>query len=190
MSQNGQNLGQEALLNSLLQNRVNSVEAKFEPIILETPNTMQIMQQIMDYMKVQLSPEIDSLEMQLHPASLGTVAVKVASQNGVITAQFIAQNETVKAAIESQIVDLRETMRSQGIKVESVEVHVESQAFNSSLWQQGQDNAQDEPDTRKGRRSINLTGLGPDELPDDLTDQEKLAAEMMIENGQTVDFTA
>ena len=178
----------EAILNDLLQNRVSSVEAKFEPIILETPNTAEIINQILSFMKIKLTPEVNTLEMQLHPASLGTVGVKIASNAGVITAQFTAQNETVRAAIESQIVELKENMRLQGIKVEAIEVNVESQAFDSKLWQGKDENQAGEQGNKKNRRRINLNGL--DELPGDLTGDEKLVAEMMVENGQTVDFSA
>jgi len=187
--QGEQNLsGQEALLNSLLQNRASVSEVNFEPVVLETPNTEMIMRQIMDFMKIQLRPEIDSIEMQLHPASLGTVGVKIISTAGVITAQFTAQNEIVKAAIESQIVELKDNMRAQGIKVETVEVNVKSQEFDSKLWQGQDENTREEQNARRGRRRINLSGL--DELPEDMTGDDKLTAEMMIENGQTVDFSA
>ena len=180
--------GQEAVLNELLANRTNISEAKFEPIITEAPNTEQIMRQIMDFMKIQIRPEIDSIEMQLHPASLGTVGVKIQSVAGIITAQFTAQNDVVRAAIESQIIELRDTMRAQGIKVESIEVNVRSQEFDSKLWQGQDENNREEQSSRKGRRRINLSGL--DELPEELEGEEKLTAEMMVENGQTVDFTA
>jgi flagellar hook-length control protein FliK len=183
--------GHESLLNSLLQTRVAAVEARLEPILMpEGPNTEMIMRQIMDYMKIQLGPEVDRLEMQLHPAHLGTVSVKIAAQAGVITAQFIAQNEMVKAAIESQIVELKDNMRQQGLKVETVEVHVESQAFNSSLWQQGQSDEAGEEQKGQTRRRINLNDMDLDELTEDMSDEERLNAEMMVANGQTVDYQA
>jgi flagellar hook-length control protein FliK len=189
-SQNGQRSteGYEAILNNLLQNRVSAVEARFEPIILETPDTQQIMNQILDFMKVKLTPEVNSLEMQLHPASLGTVSVKITSTAGVVAAQFTAQNETVRAAIEGQLVELKENMRVQGIRVDTIEVNVKSQEFNSQLWQGKDESGENEQGSRKNRRRINLNGL--DEIPEELTGDEKLAAEMMIENGQTVDFSA
>ena len=66
------------------------------------------MRQIMDYMKVSVKADSSELEMQLHPQSLGTLHIQMASRNGVVTANFIAQNETVKAALESQMVQLKE----------------------------------------------------------------------------------
>ncbi|MCL2052041.1 MAG: flagellar hook-length control protein FliK [Lachnospiraceae bacterium] len=184
----GQNTeGYETILNNLLKDQIDSLKPQFDPI-LEAPDPTQILSQILDFMKIKLSPGIDSLEMQLHPASLGTVGVKITSTAGVITAQFTAQNETVKAAIESQIVELKENMRSQGIKVEAIEVNLESKAFDSKLWQGKDENRQEEQASHKNRRRINLSGLN--ELPEELTGEEKLAAELMIENGQTVDFKA
>ena len=73
------------------------------------------MRQIMDYMKVSVKADSSELEMQLHPQSLGTLHIQMASRNGVVTANFIAQNETVKAALESQMVQLKENFAEQGV---------------------------------------------------------------------------
>ena len=66
------------------------------------------MRQIMDYMKVSVKADSSELEMQLHPQSLGTLHIQMASRNGVVTANINAQNETVKAALQSQKVQLKE----------------------------------------------------------------------------------
>ncbi len=183
--------GRNSLLETLLQNRSQTTEVFTEAIpVAEVPDTEQIMRQIMDVMRIQLKPEMTQLEMQLHPASLGTINVQIASKEGVITAQFTAQNDVVKAALESQLVELKENMRNQGIKVEAVEVNVQSQSFESNLWQgrEGNDGGY-QPDRKRARR-INLNGLDLEELPDDMTEAEQLATEIMMENGGTVDFTA
>ncbi len=185
--------GRSSLLESLLQNKTQTqtVEAPMETMpVLETPDTEQIMRQILDYMKIQLKPEMNQLEMQLHPASLGTINIQIASKEGVITAQFTAQNDVVKAVIEGQLVELKDSMRAQGIKVEAVEVNVQSQSFDSNLWQgKGDNNGGYEPHKRNTRR-INLNDLNLEELPEEMTEEEQLATEMMKENGGTVDYTA
>lgn len=183
--------GRSSLLDQLLQNRTNAAES-FEPVIpaAAAPDTEQIMKQILDFMKVSLKPEMNRLEMQLNPANLGTVHVEIASKDGVITAQFTAQNDLVKATIESQLVELKENMRAQGLKVESVEVNVQSQSFDSQLWQGREGNDANEQQHRPGHRRINLNELDLEELPDDMTVEEKLSAEIMAENGGTVDMTA
>ena len=178
------------VLDSLLQNKVQAAEVSFEQTTFFNPNTQEIMDQIMDYMKIQLKPGMDQLQMQLHPASLGTVQVQLTSKGGEITAQFRVQDELVKAAVESQITELKETLREQGIKVEAVEVAVESNGFESNLWQ---GNDREEGETSQGNkktpRRIDLTNL--DALfEEEASEEEVLAAKMMEANGNTVDYTA
>lgn len=152
-------------------------------------NTQDIMNQIMEYMKIQLKPDMNQLEMQLHPASLGTIHIQIASKEGVITAQFTTQNEAVKSAIEGQLADLKESLKEQGVKVEAVEVSVESHFFESSLWQ-GQGNGEDAYEGRKkGTRKINLNDLNLDDLSE-LDEEETITRQMMEANGNSVDYTA
>lgn len=178
------------ILDSLLQNKVQAADVSFEQTTFFNSNTQEIMDQIMDYMKIQLKPGMDQLQMQLHPASLGTVQVQLTSKGGEITAQFQVQNETVKAAIENQIVELKESLREQGIKVEAVEVTVESNGFESSLWQgQGHEENAASQDSKKSPRRIDLTNL--DALfEEEAAPEDILAAKMMEANGNTVDYTA
>lgn len=180
------------LLDALLQNKVQSQEVSFEQTqAFVSGETEEIMNQILDYMKIQLKPGMDQLEMQLHPASLGTVHVQIASKGGEITAQFHVQNEAVKAAIESQMVELKDSLKEQGLKVEAVEVSVESHAFESNLWQgRGRDeDASSYRGQKKTPRKINLNQL--DELFEaQAGEEEVLAAKIMEANGNSVDYTA
>lgn len=152
--------------------------------------TQDIMDQIMDYMRIQLKPGMDQLEMQLHPASLGNVHVQISSKGGEITAQFQVQNETVKAAIESQIVELKESLKDQGVKVEAVQVTVENHGFESNLWQgQGREQNSASEGRQRTPRRINLNDL--DALfEEQASEEELLSARMMEVNGNTVDYTA
>jgi len=150
-------------------------------------DTQNIMRQIMDYMKIQIDAETSSLEMQLHPANLGTVRVNIASDGGVVTANFVTENETVKAALESQMIQLRESFAEQGVRVEAIEVTVQTHQFEQNLEQgRGRDNQ--ESSTRRNRiRRINLN----DPLTmEDLTEEDALAAELLTAEGSTVDYTA
>lgn len=183
--------GTNPMLDALLKNQVQSAEETFHQAAgTMTGNTEEIMNQILDYMKVQLKPGMEQLEMQLHPESLGTLHIQLTSKGGEVTAQFHVQNEAVKAAIESQIVELKDSLKEQGVKVEAVEVTVESHAFESNLWQgQERDNGAAYQDSRKTPRRLNLNAL--DEGFEETADEEELlAAEMLRMNGGTVDYTA
>ena len=84
------------------------------------PDTRDIMNQIMDYMKIQIKPDMTNLEMQLHPASLGTVQVQLEASGDAITARFIAQNDAVRATLESQMLELKQQFQEQCVKGDSI----------------------------------------------------------------------
>ena len=179
------------LLDSLLQTKVQVADAVPEQMpAFFNRQTQDIMNQIMDYMKIQLNPEMDQLEMQLHPESLGTVHIQLTSKGGEVTAQFQVQNETVRAALESQITTLQESLKEQGIKVEAVQVTVENHGFESNLWQgQGREENASSQNQKKAPRRINLNDL--DGLfEEQASEEEMLVAKMMEANGNTVDYTA
>lgn len=152
-------------------------------------DTQDIMRQIMDYMKIQIKPDVSNVEMQLHPASLGTLQIQVASKGGVVTAQFVTQNEAVRAALESQMVQLKESFAEQGVKVEAIEVTVQTHQFEQNL-EQGRGRQQSEPDKRTRTRRIQLDGPLTMEDMDAMEEEEQLAAQIMTANGNTVDYTA
>lgn len=149
-------------------------------------STQAIMDQILDYMKLQLNGDATNLEMQLHPASLGTLQIQLASKAGVVTANFIAQNEAVKAALETQMVLLKEQFEEQGIKVESIEVTVQTHEFERNLDEQGRGrNNQPEKKSRTRRVSLNA-GLSTESTEE----EEAPAAGRVRAAGSTVEYTA
>ncbi len=173
------------LLESLL-NKGGAVksEAVFENAMAQnTADTQNIMNQIMDYMRVQVKADMTQMELQLNPASLGTVNINITSKAGVITAQFLTQNETVKAAIESQIVQLKNSFEEQGLKVE---VTVASHSFERNLNGDGNGQQQMQDGKKKGNRKVNLNGPAMEEEP---AAEEEEPAIMGME-GSTVSFTA
>lgn len=151
-------------------------------------STQEIYDQIGEFIKTNIRPGIAEVEMQLNPENLGTVSIHLSSKQGNVTAQFVVQNEAVKAALEMQMIQLKENFAEQGIKVDAVEVTVESHAFNQNMQQSNEENNQAQAEARKSStRSINLNG---DWTEEELTEEEQLVAEMMEADGNTVDFKA
>ncbi len=150
-------------------------------------DTQDIMRQIMDYMRINLKPDMSSMELQLHPASLGNLQVQVTSKGGVVTASFITQNEAVKAALETQMIQLQEQFQEQGVKVEAIEVTVQTHQFEQNLEQgRGGNRGGQEPSKRGRTRRINLNdALAMDELEE----EDALVRDMMEANGNTVDYS-
>ena len=155
-------------------------------------NGQEIVNQVTDYIKVNISPETTSMELQLHPASLGTIQMHIASQNGVVTAQMLVQSESVKAALESQLAQLQETFEQQGTKVEAVEVAVASYDLDRGPFQDRDDrqDRQNADNSNKGRRRINLNLNDPETENLELSEEDQLAKDVMEMNGTNVDFSA
>ena len=131
------------------------------------------------------------MELQLHPASLGTIHMNIASQNGIVTAHLLVQNESVKAALEAQLATLQETFEEQGTKVEAVEVAVASYDLDRGPFQD-RDDRQDRQnaDTNRSRRRVNLNLNSPEADELELSEEDQLAKDVMEMNGTSVDFSA
>lgn len=169
----------------------NAAETSFGSA-LETQDTESIMKQMLDYMKLHVNQNVTEMEMQLQPASLGTINLQIASQNGTITAHFTVQNDGVKEALESQIVQLKENLDERGIKVDSVEVAIASHEFERNLEQGGKQEAQDSEKTgaskKANRRKLVLDDL--EETTEALEESDKIQVELMRQSGNTVNFMA
>ena len=152
-----------------------------------------IMSQVTESIRVSYTPDTTSMEMQLHPASLGTVNMNIASTNGVVTAHILVESEAVKAALESQLITLQQTFDEQGMKVEAVEVAVANYDLNRGTGSETGSNSEDHNQGRAGRvgtrRRINLNDLSDDDM-EELSEEEKLSADMMARSGNSVDYTA
>ena len=157
-----------------------------------TIDVQDIMNQITEFAKVNLSPENSSIEMQLNPENLGKVYVNISSKEGVIHAQLAASNEAVRAALETQVADLRQNLNQAGVKVDAVEVTVASHEFEKNLEQnqesEKQQGERQQEQSGGRRRNLNLSSL--DGLSGLMTEEETLAAQMMRDNGNSMDVTA
>lgn len=148
--------------------------------------TEQIMNQIMDYMKIQLNADTSSLEMQLQPESLGTLQIRISAKEGIMTAQFTTTSESVRAVLEGQMVQLQQQLENQNIKVDAIEVMVQTHHFESAL-EQGEERQQAQEGKKNKARKIDLSQM--DEM-EEISEDDKIVAEMMAANGNTVDYLA
>lgn len=158
-----------------------------------TIDVQDIMNQITEFAKVNLSPENSSIEMQLNPENLGKVYLHIAAtKEGNITAELAVSSETVKTALEAQIADLRTSLNQQGIKVDAVEVTIASHEFERNLEQNAsgeeQQGSQREESGRTAGRRLFRGEL--DELSGLMNEEEALAAQIMKDHGNTMDVTA
>ena len=185
------NMARQSFNQNLLNQLAESVESSNSSQGIYGASGQEIIEQITELIKIHVKSQTTEVELQLHPASLGNVKVQIASTEGVLTATFTTQNEAVKAALEAQLIQLKENFAQQGLKVESIEVNVATQGFERSLDQQNQGNRDTEENSKKSGRRIRLSGLESleDISLEELPEEDKVVADMMIRNGNTVDYT-
>ena len=146
---------------------------------LMTHNVDQVVNQV----KIRMMPETTSMELMLHPESLGRVSLQVTAAGGATKAMLIVENQMAKEALESQMITLKETFEEQGLKVDAVEVTVSEFGLDHQ-------ERQDQQDQKNGarRRRFRLDA-GAEDSTAEGTDVQMVQAERRDVNS-VVDYTA
>ena len=153
------------------------------------------MNQVTEQIKVNISSDSTSMEMMLHPASLGAVNIQVTQQGNILHAQILVQNEQVKDAIAGQMEQLLKTFEEQGQKVTEIDVSVANYNLEHGLdqnqnGQNGTGNGNGESaGSRRLRRTLDLNALSDDDIAE-LSDDDRLQAEVMSMSGTSVEYRA
>lgn len=101
-------------------NMISNITDTFADIITEDISTVKeadIVNQVIDSVKLMASRELTSMEVMLNPEHLGSVHITVTARNGIVSAQIAAQNEQVKTALENQMVTLRSSLKVRDLKL-------------------------------------------------------------------------
>lgn len=84
---------------------------------------------------------VSEAHIRLFPENLGSVNVKLIVQQGILTAQFIAETHAGKELLESQLASLRASLITSGLQVDKLEVNMPNNPNNGqtqdSLHHQG-----------------------------------------------------
>ncbi len=142
-----------------------------------------IVDQVVNQVKIRMMPETTSMELMLHPESLGRVSLQVTAAGGATKAMLIVENQMAKEALESQMITLKETFEEQGLKVDAVEVTVSEFGLDHQ-------ERQDQQDQKNGakRRRFRLDA-GAEDSTAEGTDVQMVQAERRDVNS-VVDYTA
>jgi flagellar hook-length control protein FliK len=136
----------------------NAPKTVAQEIIKNTTPTPQVdatkvIEQIMSQVKVtNFGGNVAEMRMTLRPESLGDIVLRVMTQNGIVTAQFEAENQRVKEALEAHFSQLRNALENQGLTFSELSVSVRQERGNASEFDRGRQS------TRHRMNSIN--GIG------------------------------
>lgn len=181
----------QVVRNDFAQNLNQAVDDTVQVAKPETVRMQQmvdIVNQVVEKIKVSIGTDSTSMEMQLNPEHLGKLLLNVSSKNGVMTAVFSVQSEEARAALESQMYTLRENLELRELKVDAVEVNVSD--FDFSHSDQTMSGDQSKADNGNGKQmKFDFDDNSSEEI---ISNEEKEAVrkQVMRDNGSQIDFTA
>ncbi|ADG82389.1 flagellar hook-length control protein FliK [Thermincola potens] len=118
------------------------------PVFFNSPqDAVQVFHSLMNIVaekaKLVQIPGQSEFTIQLKPETLGKLQMKITVENGLITAKFTAETQQVKELLESNLANLRQNLTDLGIKVDQLEVTLNSDRdYNlferESQWKQKQ----------------------------------------------------
>lgn len=176
-------------LNAFVERLTESFETvRQDGALMSRQATMdQIVEQVVNHVRIRVLPQTTSMELQLNPASLGRVNLNVTSQNGTATATLTVQNQVAKEALESQLTVLRENLESHGLKVDAVEVNVSEFGFKHP--EDSNNNHFKQKKSLQNRR-IRFGEEGGVEDQDDSVETEITTSADRRDGNSVVDYTA
>ncbi len=152
------------------------VEAfKAEPI---QAAAREVIEQVTERIKVEFRADnTTEIKMTLKPESLGEVSLKIMTNNGIITAQFLAESQRVKEVLESGFNQLRDALNEQGIAVTALSVEVGGEREQNSRMAQ----FREQQNRVQGRRiRINGTSNHPELVEEEPEKQRDIEAKVDI----------
>ena len=152
-------------------------------------NTTDIIRQIVDQISIAKTTGESVIEMQLNPENLGKLYINVTERNSEITARIAVSNETVKNALESQMAALRENLQDANIRVNDVEITIATHEFERNL-EQNAGNENGRQDGQQFTHQSSSNGGNRTGHNETASDEAGLAAQIMRDNGNSVDFMA
>jgi len=146
----------------------------------------EVVEQLVDKIKVNINKDTTTLKMQLAPEHLGKLELEISSKSGVLTANIKVENAVAKEAIENGLQTLIQKFDEQGVKVEAVEVSIAN--YDMSKENGREKSSQDyEIDMKKKRKhgKISLEDLNAMEAEENTNNQESRIPSM---TATTIDY--
>ncbi|MCR4694208.1 MAG: flagellar hook-length control protein FliK [Pseudobutyrivibrio sp.] len=153
-------------------------------------SSQEIVDQFIEQARVINMADSTTMEITLNPEGLGKIFMQVVQHGDQIVAKLFTENDAVKAALENQMATLRTELNQSSEKVTSIEVAVSTHEFEKNL-EEGM-NDRNNQDAKKGQEEkkrptrIDLNNL--DSLSGLMSDEDILTAQIMKDNGNTLNY--
>jgi len=128
-------------------NAEKAVSETFKSSVKNVRAGNEIIRQVVEKARVILDGDKSEMILSLKPESLGKLSLKVVTENGIVIAKFVAENDQVKQILEANMYLLKENLESQGLNVQSFSVSVRQDSGNEKGYYS---------DENEGRRNLKV----------------------------------
>lgn len=105
------------------------------PQTANVPTEEELKAQIISQAKVMVKNGLTRVKIQLEPAELGKLELSLVVERDLVAARFVAENRGVQSLIEANLPQLRSSLEEAGLRVDLLQVGVQS-GSNSPLPQE------------------------------------------------------
>lgn len=91
---------------------------------LELYEAAEAIPELAERMQAVMTTERSEVRIQLKPEHLGELKIRVAVEQGVVSAEFVAESQAVKSLIEANLPELRSALQDMGSTVSELAVYV------------------------------------------------------------------
>lgn len=125
--------GSATTILSSAENQKNVASPLFQGNTPAGTNTLQnnVMEQLLENIKTLRNGNTSEIKLQLTPPALGTVRLHFIEENDEVRAKIYVENAEVKAAIQNNIHRLKESIATNGVEIQRVEVYVQNESKNN-----------------------------------------------------------
>lgn len=155
--------GKEEPFISMSKDSINFI--KDNAIELDKPDTInrkEIIEQIVEKVKVDLSNTRNEIKVRLKPEVLGEMTMNIEVVKGAVTAKIMVDNQRTKEIIEGNILQLKEGIKDTGLEIKTVEVFVGNNS-DFDKHSSGQFNLRQNNKKTKFKSQDNKAAIGYDE---------------------------
>lgn len=181
----GNSARNDSIVYSMLQGNLVQ-QAAFEQNEVQplAPLSQQLASQVEQGLLTAMRDGATRLDLQLHPAELGTIAITLIARNGEITAQLRSEKSETAELMSRQLETMRVNLEQQGIKVDKIEVQLENKGENNAnnFENLDQHNSRQEAnafreDLQRLRNLANVRSLDPanENLAQNMHNKEQMA---------------
>ncbi len=134
---------------SMVQN-LSAIVEQPEAISQPAPIARYVAQQVEQGLLSNFRNGTTRLDLQLHPQELGAITLSLSLRNGEVSATIRSEKTETAEIVTRQLEAIRTNLEQQGLKVDKVEVQLNSRQQDENAWQNlDQHNSWQEEDARR-----------------------------------------